>query len=69
MDQQSNEKHDSKDQVNKHESKKRTKQVVPIFPMEKSAENRKVAVVKLKQENNDFFNIVIQKGNIVLSLD
>jgi hypothetical protein len=52
MDQQSNEKTDDKDQVNKHESKKRTKHVV-----------------KLKQENNDFFNIVIQKGNIVLSLD
>ena len=52
MDQQSNEKTDEKDQVNKPESKKRTKHVV-----------------KLKQENNDFFNIVIQKGNIVLSLD
>ena len=26
-------------------------------------------IIKLKQENNDCFEIVIQKGNIILSLD
>jgi len=26
-------------------------------------------IIKLKQENNDCFEIIIKKGNIVLSLD
>ena len=35
----------------------------------KPTKTKRKHIIKLKQENNDCFEIIIKKGNIILSLD
>ena len=68
MDQRNNEKPEEKDQVNKPTKTKRTHPPMEGLSLPLVQRGGK-HIIKLKQENNDCFEIVIKKGNIILSLD